>query len=100
MWEILEALAIYILIRAAFLWVGMKLTKVGGTFLAMIIISAISTFVLLIPIPFMNLVFSAIVMFVLICKWTDANFFPDAVLMVVVANGAAMLVGTFLNLVI
>ena len=31
-----------------------------------------------------------VVMFVLICKWTDANFFPDAVLMVIVARAVAI----------
>ena len=60
------------------LWAGMKLTKVKGDFLAMLIIAAVSA--LLSLIPMVGWILSTVAMFVLICKWTDA------VLMVVVAE--------------
>ena len=66
------------------LWAGMKLTKVKGDFLAMLIIAAVSA--LLSLIPMVGWILSTVAMFVLICKWTDANFWPDAVLLVVVAE--------------
>jgi hypothetical protein len=79
-----------ILISAFCLWAGMKLTRVDGSFSAMLVISIISS--LFGFIPFAGWVIASIVMFVLICKWTDANFWPDAVLMVVVARALALFV--------
>jgi hypothetical protein len=81
---------------AGCLWAGMKLTKVDGTFPGMLLIAAISSLVGLIPM--VGWLVGTIVMFVLICKWTDAEFWPDAVLMVVVAQvvgifGALILAG-------
>ena len=73
-------------LSAVCLWAGMKLTKVGGTFLSMLAIAALSSLAGLIPIPFVGWLASLVVMFVLISKWTDAEFWPDAVLMVVVAD--------------
>jgi predicted PurR-regulated permease PerM len=61
----------------------MKLTGAHGTFMAMLLIAVISASCALVPV--FGGVLSAIVMFVLISKWTDANFWPDAVLLVVVA---------------
>ena len=72
----------------------MKLTKVKGDFLAMLIITAVSA--LLSLIPMVGWILSTVAMFVLICKWTDAHFWPDAVLMVVVAE----IVGIFCGIMI
>ena len=72
------------LFSAICLWVAMLLTRLQGTFVAIATIAAISTLVGLIPV--VGWILAIIVMFVLICKWTDAEFWPDAVLMVVVAN--------------
>lgn len=69
---------------ACCLWAGMKLTKVDGTFREMAIIAAISTIIGFIP--QVGWVLSTIAMYYLICKWTDAKFWPDAVLMVIVAQ--------------
>jgi len=86
------------LFAASCLWAGMKLTKVQGTFFAMLIIALISSLLGLIPV--VGWVVGAVAMFILVCKWTDAEFWPDAVLMVVVARAvsvlAAMLVGALL----
>ena len=82
------SIIVVFIIRTVFsafcLWAGMKLTKVNGAFLAMLIIAAVSA--LLGLIPMVGLIIGTVVMFVLICKWTDAEFWPDAVLMVVVAE--------------
>ena len=91
---IMVAFGIGSLFSACCLWAGMKLTKVDGTFLAMLIISAVSSLVGLIPM--LGWLISTIVMFILICKWTDAEFWPDAVLMVVVANAVGTFGGLFL----
>lgn len=66
------------------LWLGMKFTKVNGTFPAAMIIAAICGMAGLFP--FIGFFLSIIVMFVLITKLTDAEFWPDAVLLVVVSN--------------
>jgi hypothetical protein len=72
------------IISAVSLWCGMKLTKVQGTFLGMMLIAAVSGLCGLIPA--VGAIVALIVMFFLISKFTDAQFWPDAVLMVVVAN--------------
>lgn len=92
---IIIAFIVSTLFYAFFLWVGMKLTKIDGSFLAMIIIATISTLFGFIPI--VGWIIGTIVMFFLICKWTNANFWPDAVLMVVVARGVGMFVGIALR---
>ena len=93
--SIIVAFLVGTVVSAACLWAGMKLTKVDGTFPGMLLIAAISSLVGLIPL--VGWLVGTIVMFVLICKWTDAEFWPDAVLMVVVAQvvgifGAILLV--------
>ena len=92
----------------------MKITNVEGTFLAMLGIAAISSLAGMIPmllvltvvpvvpmaivplIRFRRLI-GPIVMFVLICKWTDAEFWPDAVGMVLVAGVVEILARMFLG---
>ena len=86
--EILVAIIVYCVstLFAAFaLWAGMKLTKLDGKFIGMLAIASITGLIALIP-GLIGLIAATIVMFVLICKWTTANFWPDAVLMVVVAR--------------
>lgn len=85
-----------ILFSAFCLWVGMKLVKVDGTFLAMVIISAIAAVLGFIPAafgfgPVIGWIIGVIAMYVMICKWTDAKFWPDAVLMVVIAKIVSVL---------
>ncbi len=74
------------------LWAGMKLTGLDGTFLGMLVIGAVST--LLGFIPYVGPILAIIAMFVLIYKWTDANFWPDSVLMVLVARCVAIMLWT------
>jgi hypothetical protein len=64
------ALAVGTVFSACCLWAGMKLTKVDGTFLAMLAIAAASSLIGLVPV--LGWLLGTIVMYVLICKWTDA----------------------------
>lgn len=80
------------------LWIGMKLTRVQGDFVAILAISGLSSLAEIIP--KLGGLISVIVMFYLICKWTDAKLLPDAVLMVLVAKlvsilGAFALLGSY-----
>jgi len=54
----------------------------------MLVISLITALVGAIPV--VGFILGTIVMFVLICKWTDAEFWPDAVLMVLVARAVGV----------
>jgi hypothetical protein len=81
---IIVSAVVSVLFSAFCLWAGMKITKVEGSFIGMLVISIITT--LLGLIPGVGWVLGTIAMFVLICKWTGANFWPDAILMVVVAR--------------
>ena len=72
------------------LWIAMKITRVGGSIFS-VLLAAIGSFVAawvagLLAGPLVAMLASTIVLYVLICKLTDASFFPDAFLMVVVAN--------------
>jgi len=84
-----------ILFSAFCLWAGMKITKVQGNFLAMLIIATIGTLLTLTPVA--GWIIGTIAMFFLICKWTDAALFPDAILMVVVARGVGFLIALALG---
>lgn len=90
------AIAIKIFVTAVFLWVGMKLTKVDGKFLAMIIIAAAGTLAGLIPIPMVSMVLPVAVMCGLISKWTDTDAFPGGFLIVVIAWGLSFMTSMFL----
>ena len=89
--SIIVVVVVSILFSAFCLWAGMKITKVEGTFLAMLIVATVST--LLSLIPMVGGIIGTIAMFILICKWTGANLWPDAILMVVVARGVGIFVG-------
>ncbi len=93
--EIIISLVAGILGGACFLWVGMKVTKVEGTFLNMLTVATASSLIGLVPL--VGWLLSIIVMFILIRKLTDAEIWPDAVLMVLVAGGASILAGMFLT---
>jgi len=84
----LLAIVISIVVGAVCLWAGMKLTKVDGTFVAMLLISTATA--LAGAVPGIGFILGTVVMFVLICKLTDAEFWPDAILMVVVARAVAV----------
>jgi hypothetical protein len=78
------------------LFLAMKITRVGGSLGGIIIVcigsylagAAASFFVN----PLLGVVVGTIVLYVLIGKLTDADFIPDALLMVIVANVLYLLV--------
>jgi len=82
------------LISACCLWVGMKLTDVDGDFVTMLIIAAVSSVLGLFP--SVGGWLGGIAMLILICKWVDAPLWPDAVLLVVVANVVQIFAGAAL----
>ncbi|MDP2886259.1 MAG: hypothetical protein Q8P51_14690 [Ignavibacteria bacterium] len=92
--EILITLVIEIIFGACSLWVAAKVTHVDATFLNMLAVAAASSVAGLVPLvgPLLGLV----VMFLLIRKLTDADIWPDAVLMVVVSWIVSLLAGMFL----
>jgi hypothetical protein len=72
------------------LWIAMKITRVGGNIFG-VLIAATGSFVTgaaagFFGGPIVAMLASTIVLYVLICKFMDASFFPDAFLMVVVSN--------------
>ena len=71
------------LIMGTSLWAGMKVTKVEGTFVAMLIIAAVTMLVAMIP--GFGWILSLIALYFMLHKWTSAEFWPDAVILVVVA---------------
>ena len=73
----------------------MRLCKIKGTFLTMLIIAAVSSLVGLIPT--LGGLISLVVMIILICKLTDAVLWPHAVLMVFVAIIINILIAAYIN---
>jgi len=71
------------LIMGTSLWIGMKITKVEGTFLAMLIIAAVTMLVGMIP--GIGWILSLVALYFMLHKWTTAEFWPDSVILVVVA---------------
>ncbi|MHA2219810.1 MAG: hypothetical protein ACXACY_28255 [Candidatus Hodarchaeales archaeon] len=69
------------------LWLAKTLTGVWCTFPRLLLIAILPILVFIIPIPvIISYIIAVILMYVLIVKLTDADFFPDAVFMVVIAN--------------
>ena len=87
---LLVAFAIQMLIMAGLLWCAMKLTKVNGTFQAILLAVVISSVVGLIP--YLGWLLGFVTLLFLISQWTDAEMFPSALLMVVVSWVVAMVV--------
>ena len=80
---LLVGFALNTVLYGFFLWLAAKVTKVDATFTAMMIASAIAALVGLIPV--VGWLASFVVLLVLIAKWSDAEIWPDGILMVVVA---------------
>ena len=69
------------------LFVAFAITRVNYTFPRLFVIALAPGLVLFFPIAFfLKVILASVVMYVLIGKLTDAQFFPDAVLAVGVAN--------------
>ncbi len=87
---VLKAVGLSLAIWVACLWVAMKITRVGGTIFSVLIASFGSAAAAVLAGYFagtiVGMLAGTIVLYVLICKLTDADLFPDAFLMVVVTN--------------
>jgi hypothetical protein len=92
--ETLVALVVEILFGAFSLWVAAKVTRVETTFLNMLAVAAASSVAGLVPL--VGWLLGLVVMFLLIRKLTNADIWPDAVLMVVVSWIISLLAGLFL----
>ena len=76
------------------LFISMRLTKVEGKIVHLLIACAISG--LLRFIPFFGLIFSFVSLWILISIWTNAEFWPDAAFMVIVAWGIGQILAAYL----
>ena len=91
---ILVGLVVEIIFGAFSLWVAAKVTRVETTFLQMLGVAAASSVAGLVPVA--GWLLSLVVMFLLIRKFTQAEIWPDAVLMVVVSWFISLIAGMFL----
>ena len=82
------------------LWLAMRLTKEDGPFFGLFAAAFISSLASLLPIPYFSGLFSFIVLLILISKFTTAEIWPDAVLIVVVASGLAALANIAIRMVL
>jgi hypothetical protein len=86
--EILSFIAeflIQVIMTTVFLWLGMKLAEEDGPFLGLFTAALIATVIESLPIPHVGWILSLVVLLVLISKFTSAEIWPDAFLIVVVA---------------
>jgi len=97
MFEAILCFIIGSLATAICLWLGMKITNVKGSFLSLIVIGAVHRLAGIIIVAMSEglqsssvliagWILSTILLFVLICKLTDAKIIPDAFLMILVAS--------------
>ena len=78
------AFFVQLMVTAIALWLAMKLTKEEGPFLGLFAAAFIASLAGLLPIPYFSGPLSFIVLLILISKFTTAEIWPDAVLIVVV----------------
>ncbi|UCG56106.1 MAG: hypothetical protein JSU70_14685 [Phycisphaerales bacterium] len=86
---LIVAFLVQVVAGTVFLWLGMKLTKEDGPFVGLLAAAAIAGLFELIP--YVGWYLSFVVLIVLISRWTTAEIWPDAVLMVVAAWALASL---------
>ena len=86
---ILEFLAEVIVVTAS-LWLAMKLTKVEGSVVGLFAAAFTARLTGLIYIPYVGWILPLLVLLVLIPRWTTADIWPDAVLMVIIARCLAI----------
>ena len=91
MQEIIIAFLVQLVVTTVALWLAMKLTKEDGPFWGLLVAALASSMVNFLPIPYFGWIVSLIVLLVLISKFTSAEIWPDAALIVVVAWGLAAL---------
>ncbi|MHC4440793.1 MAG: hypothetical protein ACYS3S_25875 [Planctomycetota bacterium] len=85
------AFLVRLIVSAVALWLAMKLTKEEGSFLGLIVAAFIASLAGMLPIPYFSGLLSFIVLLIFISKFTTAEIWPDAALIVVVAWGLAAL---------
>jgi hypothetical protein len=85
MYQIIIALLVHLVVTTVALWLAMKLTKEEGSFWGLFAAAFAASLVNLLPIPYFGWILSLIVLLVLISKFTTAEIWPDAALIVVVA---------------
>jgi uncharacterized protein YacL len=94
------AFIVQLVISTVALWLAMKFTKEEGPFWGLLVAAFASSLVNMLPIPYVGWILSLIVLLVLISKFTSAEIWPDAVLIVVVAWGLANLANFALMMVL
>lgn len=95
---VIVAFLAQLLVTTVALWLAMKLTKEDGPFLGLLLAAFAASLVDLLPIPYFGWVLSLLVLLALISKFTTAEIWPDAVLIVVVAWGLAALANIALTM--
>lgn len=85
------AFFVQLVVSTVALWLAMKLTKEEGPFLGILAAAFIASLAGLLPIPYFSGLLSFIVLLILVSKFTTAEIWPDATLIVVVAWGLAAL---------
>ena len=98
MHEMMIAFLAQLVVSTVALWLAMKLTKEEGPFWGLLVAALAASFVNLLPIPYVGWMLSIIVLLVLISKFTSAEVWPDAALIVVVAWGLAALANIALRM--
>jgi hypothetical protein len=91
---ILVIFVIQVLLSSTILWLAMKVTRVGGSFLALVVASAIAEGVAFIP--YAGTPLSLIVLILLIWRLTAADLWPDTILIVIVSWLLTLLAGMLL----
>jgi len=95
---VIIAFLVQLVVTVVALWLAMKLTKEEGPFLGLLAAAFAASLVDLLPIPYFGWVLSIMVLLVLISKFTTAEIWPDAALIVVVAWGLASLANIALTM--
>ena len=77
------------IVSATFLWMAMKIVRVEGSFLALLLASAMAIAIAFIPC--LGGALSFIVLLYLLYKWTDMDSWMYGLLMVLIARALAMI---------
>jgi uncharacterized membrane protein YbhN (UPF0104 family) len=88
---VIIAFLVQLVVSAVALWLAMKLTKEEGPFLGLLAAAFIASLAGMLPIPYFSGLLSFIVLLIFISKFTTAEIWPDAALIVVVAWGLGAL---------
>ena len=88
---VIIAFLVRLVVSAVALWLAMKLTKEEGSFFGLLVAAFIASLAGMLPIPYFSGLLSFIVLLIFISKFTTAEIWPDAALIVVVAWGLSAL---------